>query len=75
MGAPDPSLFIGSSSQGLPVARALQLELDEVCQPRVWSQGVFEPTNTTFGSLLEMTQSSDFAVLVFTPDDSVITGC
>ena len=73
MGALDPSLFIGSSSQGLPVAHALQQELDQVCRPRVWPEGVFEPTETIFGSLLKMTQSSDFAALVFTPDDSVVT--
>ena len=68
-----PSLFIGSSSEGLPIAHALQAELDPVCEPLVWSQGVFEPTGTTMGSLLEMSQTSDFAALVLTPDDSVVT--
>jgi hypothetical protein len=69
----DPSLFIGSSSEGLPIAYALQTELDQVCEPLVWSQGAFEPTGTTIGSLLETAQSSDFAALVLTPDDSVVT--
>jgi Predicted nucleotide-binding protein containing TIR-like domain len=68
----DPSLFIGSSSEGLPIARALQAELDQVCEPLVWSQSVFEPTGTTIGTLLEMAQSADFAAVVLTPDDSVI---
>jgi hypothetical protein len=68
-----PSLFIGSSSEGLPIARALQAELDEVCEPQVWSQGLFEPTGTTFGTLLEMARHSDFAALVLTPDDSLVT--
>jgi predicted nucleotide-binding protein len=68
----DPSLFIGSSSEGLPIARALQTELDQVCEPVVWSQGAFGPTETTIGSLLEMAQSSDFAALVLTPDDPVV---
>jgi hypothetical protein len=68
----NPSLFIGSSSEGLPVARALQAELDDICEPVVWSQGVFGPTGTTIGSLLERARSSDFAVLVVTPDDSVV---
>jgi CAP12/Pycsar effector protein, TIR domain len=71
--AREPSLFIGSSSEGLPVARALQVELDQVCEPLVWSQGVFEPTGTTIGSLLETSRSSDFAALVLTPDDWVVT--
>lgn len=73
MDAIDPSLFIGSSSEGLPVAYALQAELDKACEPLVWSQGAFEPTGTTIGSLLEIAQSSDFAALVLTPDDSVVT--
>jgi predicted nucleotide-binding protein with TIR-like domain len=68
----EPSLFIGSSSEGLPIARALQAELDEVCEAQVWSQGVFEPTGTTIGGLLEMARSSDFAALVLTPDDSAV---
>jgi CAP12/Pycsar effector protein, TIR domain len=71
--ARDPSLFIGSSSEGLPIARALQAELDRVCEPLVWSQGVFGPTGTTIGSLMEKAHSSDFAALVLTPDDSVVT--
>jgi hypothetical protein len=69
----DPSLFIGSSTEGLPTAYALQAELDPVCESLVWSQGVFGPTGTTIGSLLERTQNSDFAALVVTPDDSMVT--
>lgn len=73
MGAMDPSLFIGSSSEGLPVAHALQAELDQVCEPLVWSQGVFGPTGTTIDSLLEMAHNSDFAAMVLTPDDAAVT--
>ena len=68
----DPSLFIGSSSEGLSIARALQAELDQVCEPLVWTQSVFEPTGTTIGTLLEMAQRADFAALVLTPDDPVV---
>jgi hypothetical protein len=67
-----PSLFIGSSSEGLSIARALQAELDQVCEPEVWTQGVFEPTSTTIGTLLQRAQSADFAALVLTPDDPVV---
>jgi hypothetical protein len=71
--AVDPSLFIGSSSEGLTVALALQAELDQVCEPLVWSQGAFEPTGTTIGTLLDTAQNSDFAALVLTPDDPVVS--
>ena len=55
------------------MAYALQAELDHVCEPRVWSQGVFAATGTTIGTLLEKAQDSDFAALVVTPDDSMTT--
>ena len=69
----DPALFIGSSTEGLAVARALQIETDRWCEPTVWSQGVFEPGGTTIGDLLAAVEDSDFAALVLTPDDSLVT--
>jgi len=72
MRSPDPSLFIGSSTEGLPTARALQAELDEECEPIVWEQDFFVPTGTTIGTLAEKVQNFDFAAFVFTPDDSLI---
>jgi hypothetical protein len=73
MDALDPALFIGSSVEGSPIARALQVELDHQCEPTLWSQGIFEPGGTTIGDLLIAAESSDFAALVLTPDDVVIT--
>src|SRR6185437_14596985 len=72
MRSPDPSLFIGSSTEGLPIARALQAELDEECEPIVWEQDFFVPTETTIGTLAEKVQNFDFAAFIFTPDDSLI---
>jgi hypothetical protein len=72
MDALDPSLFIGSSSEGMPVARALQAELDLCCEPTLWSQGVFGPSAITIGALLSAAERSDFAALVLTPDDSAV---
>jgi predicted nucleotide-binding protein len=72
MDALDPSLFIGSSTEGLPIAYALQAELDEECEPLVWRQDVFGPTGTTIGALLETARNTDFAALVLTPDDTLV---
>ena len=36
-----PNIFIGSSSEGLPVARAIQTELVTDAYVPVWNQGVF----------------------------------
>ena len=69
----DPALFIGSSTEGLTVARAFQAELDNYCEPTLWSQGVFEAGGTTISDLLAASQSTDFAVLLLTPDDIVET--
>jgi predicted nucleotide-binding protein len=73
MDALDPALFIGSSSEGLPIAYELQAELDLQCEPTVWSQDVFLPGGTTFSELLIAAQKTDFAALVLTPDDSIVS--
>jgi len=68
-----PRVFIGSSSEGAHVARALQAELQGAvpCEATIWSQGVFEPSGYTLDSLIDAARRSDFAVLVATPDDVV----
>jgi|HubBroStandDraft_1064217.scaffolds.fasta_scaffold57345_2 hypothetical protein len=72
MDALDPALFIGSSTEGMPVARALQAELDPHCEPTLWSQGIFGPGATTIGALLHAMEQSDFAALVLSADDSAV---
>ena len=64
-----PSIFIGSSSEGRPVAEAIQLLLNEDADVTVWNQGVFELSKGYFESLCEALEKFDFAVLVLTPDD------
>jgi len=64
-----PSLFIGSSIEGLDVAYALQENLEYDTEPTVWPQGVFQPTSSTLSDLLSVARSTDFAAFIFTPDD------
>jgi hypothetical protein len=71
MDALDPTLFIGSSSEGVAIARELQAEVDDQCEPTVWSQDVFQPGGTPLGELLRTAENTDFAALILTPDDSV----
>lgn len=66
-----PSLFVGSSSEGLKVAKAVQLLLDHACEVTIWSQGVFGLSQGTLESLVNALDDYDFAVLVLTPDDLV----
>ncbi|MGZ0175118.1 MAG: TIR domain-containing protein [Planctomycetales bacterium] len=64
-----PSLFIGSSAEGLPVAEAIQQNFDRVCETVIWSQGVFGLGDGTLETLVETLPNFDFSILVLTPDD------
>ncbi len=64
-----PVIFVGSSTEGLKYAKALQQNLDHVMQVVLWSQGVFGLSDGTLESLVEKLQTVDFAALVVTPDD------
>jgi hypothetical protein len=64
-------MFIGSSKEGLPVAEAIQLNLDHDCEVTIWSQGVFGLSEGTLETLVEKLCVFDFAALVLTPDDVV----
>ena len=66
-----PSIFIGSSSEGLSVARMLQAQLQEFTA-EVWDQGLFTPGNYPMETLSKELRSRDFAILVCTPDDLIL---
>lgn len=69
-----PRLFIGSSQEGLPVARGLQSGLSrDSLLPRVWTDGAFGATSFAVDDLLSAVSTSDFAALVFAADDHVIS--
>lgn len=64
-----PTLFVGSSSEGHEIAQAVQVNLDRVCEVKLWDQGVFGLTRGTLESLVKAVDEFDFAVLVLTADD------
>ena len=64
-----PTLFIGSSVEALPVAYAIQQELEFSTEPTVWSQGIFDLSKSTLQSLIESLDRFSFAVFVFQGDD------
>lgn len=68
---PRPTIFVGSSSEGLKYAKALQVNLDVSCEVVVWSQGVFGLSGGTLDELVERLRTVDFSVLVVTPDDTI----
>ena len=68
-----PSLFVGSSAEGLPFAKALQVNLDHVLEVTIWSQGVFGLGSGTLEALVKKLERVDFGALVVTPDDLVVS--
>ncbi|QNN21745.1 hypothetical protein HED60_05490 [Planctomycetales bacterium ZRK34] len=66
-----PRLFIGSSTEGLQIAKSLQMNLDHAAEVTVWTNNIFEVSQTQSESLFGALDASDFAAFVFTPDDVV----
>jgi CRP/FNR family cyclic AMP-dependent transcriptional regulator len=67
-----PRLFIGSSREALPLASAVKGALRrDSTEVALWSDGVFAASRLAMEDLEKEVQSSDFALLVATPDDVV----
>jgi Predicted nucleotide-binding protein containing TIR-like domain len=64
-----PQMFIGSSVEGLRIARAIQNNLAHEVDSTLWSQGVFGVGETAMTALVTQAQKADFATFVLAPDD------
>jgi predicted nucleotide-binding protein len=75
-----PSLFIGSSKEGLRVAEEIRNNLEKrrncnetkVVTLKIWKEGIFRLGDFVPDRLIEVAAAVDFAVLVFSPDDIVL---
>ncbi|MBK9263120.1 MAG: nucleotide-binding protein [Polyangiaceae bacterium] len=66
-----PRLFIGSSVEGLEIARIVQKELThDPMVVTIWSNGVFGPSGVPVNDLLAESARSDFALFVLRGDDT-----
>ena len=68
-----PYVFIGSSAEGLGIAKAIQANLDLVCEPHIWSQGLFGLSEGTLETLVNSLERFDFAILALTGDDLTLS--
>ena len=68
-----PRVFVGSSAEGLSVAKALQRAFDHAFQTTIWNQGIFGPGGLGLSSLLDATRQFDFAVFVVDQADTLVT--
>jgi predicted nucleotide-binding protein len=67
-------IFIGSSVEGLNVARAIQRELEHDSEVEIWNQSdVFVLGSATLEALEVAVESYDFGIFVFTPGDQITT--
>jgi hypothetical protein len=64
-----PKLFIGSSSEALEVANAIQENLTHDAEVTVWNQGIFKLSSTSLNDLVSAVGKSNYAIFVFNPDD------
>jgi predicted transcriptional regulator YheO len=66
-----PRVFIGSSSEALPVVRIVEIALSETCEVFAWDTNPVKPSQYLFEGLLEISESVDFAILILSPDDQL----
>lgn len=64
-----PSLFIGSSTEGIEFARAIRNGLDNDAEVTLWEDDFFELSKTFIETLSASAARFDFAILVLTLDD------
>lgn len=64
-----PTLFVGSSGEGLEYARAVHEHLERDALVTVWDAGVFDLSASTLESLVRTVSRSDFGAFVMGPDD------
>lgn len=68
-----PVIFIGSSRESLKIANAIKTGLASTAVVHVWTHGIFRPSNFPIEDLERELQLADLAVLVFGPDDKVLS--
>ena len=66
---PLPTLFIGSSKEGVDIAHAIQDNLVRDAEGSVWDQGVFGLSDNQLTELTKRVKSADFAIFVCSLDD------
>src|SRR5207247_7335392 len=64
-------LFVGSSTESLDIAYAIQENLKHEFEVSVWSQGIFDLGTSAWEALVSRLEDFDAAVFVFSPQDEL----
>lgn len=70
--AKKPRIFVGSSSEGLEHAKAVEAYLSDDFDVLLWTRGLFRPGLYNLEALEEAIHAVTFAVIVGTPDDVLV---
>lgn len=66
-----PRIFIGSSVEGINIAKAVQSALEHTAEVTVWDQGIFNLSGNALSDLISLTKNIDFGIMIFSPDDEI----
>lgn len=66
-----PKIFVGSSSETLPLANTVLTHLHTVAEVTLWNDNVFDQGKGTLETLVEAPDKYDFAVFILGPDDGL----
>ncbi|MEO3988200.1 nucleotide-binding protein [Plesiomonas shigelloides] len=64
-----PRLFIASSIESIPIAEAVNVNLDHEIEVTLWKNGTFKLASDAITDLVEKSSFVDFALFIFAPDD------
>lgn len=67
-----PTMFIGSSTEAIKIARAVRDRLRKTLDVRLWTEGIFSLSRGTLESLVAASRSFDYGLFVFAQDDRLL---
>lgn len=67
-----PRIFIGSSAEGLEVAKKVKEYFDEDYICHIWDEGIFKENENFLETLIKSASLFDFGFLIFSKDDVTI---
>jgi hypothetical protein len=67
-----PTIFIGSSKEGLKIATALKEKLERIAEIEVWTD-IFELNKSNFDNLTSQIAVFDYAILIASGDDTIVS--
>lgn len=65
-----PTIFIGSSKEGLEIAKILKKKLNDIAKINLWT-GIFKLNKSNFDNLVSQIAFHDYAILIATADDTI----